>query len=262
MPARDLDLLIEAIREAGEIACGYVKTGAKAWDKSGDLGPVTEADLAVNDALHARLNGARPSYGWLSEETEDNAHRLTRPKVFIVDPIDGTRSFIKGERTWAHSLAISENGKVTVAAVYLPLLDKLYTAVAGQGAFLNGVAITVSDRAQLTGASVLAAEANYISTNWKGGIVPDVVQAYRPSLAYRMSLVAEGRHHAMLTMRDSWEWDIAAGDLITREAGGVVSDKRGKPLIFNNPHPKVKGVVAAGPQMHHDITQRLARWPE
>ncbi|MFY0681912.1 MAG: 3'(2'),5'-bisphosphate nucleotidase CysQ [Thalassovita sp.] len=262
MPAPDLDLLITAVREAGDIACGYAKTGAKSWDKPGDQGPVTEADLAVNEALHAQLTTARPDYGWLSEESDDTTARLNCKHVFIIDPLDGTRSFIEGAQTWAHSLAIAEDGQVKVAAVFLPLLDRLYTAVEGQGAFLNGAPIQVSDRVELTGASVLAASPNYRAMHWKEGAVPDVKQAYRPSLAYRMSLVAQGRYDAMLTTRDSWEWDIAAGDLITREAGGIVSDTRGAALTFNNPHPKLKGVVAAGASVHGQITERLAGRPD
>ncbi|MDX1781319.1 MAG: 3'(2'),5'-bisphosphate nucleotidase CysQ [Thalassovita sp.] len=262
MPATDLDLLIEAAKEAGAVACSFHGPAARAWDKPGNLGPVTEVDLAVNTVLRDRLTGARPAYGWLSEEDEDSAQRLTRKRVFIVDPLDGTRSFIAGSSTWALSLAVAENGIVTAAVVYLPEKDKLYSAAAGQGAFLNGQRIHASSRQQLTGAAVLAAKPNWAPDNWKNRQVPEVRQSNRPSLAYRLSLVAEGRYDAMLTLRDSWEWDIAAGDLILREAGAAVSDKRGAPLRFNNLHPKVRGVIAAAPGIHRDITSRLACWPE
>ncbi|SEQ00119.1 inositol monophosphatase family protein [Thalassovita taeanensis] len=260
MPAHDLQLLTDAARQAGRIATRYSGPTAKTWHKPGDLGPVTEADLAVNAMLHDTLTAARPTYGWLSEETEDTTTRLTRDRVFIIDPIDGTRSFIEGADTWAHSLAIAEHGQIIAAAVFLPLLDKLYTAAKGSGAFLNGEPIRASARTALIGASMLAAKPNYDARNWRGP-VPDVTRAYRPSLAYRLSLVAEGRYDAMLTLRDSWEWDIAAGDLILQEAGAITSDKRGHPLRFNNPRPMVKGVIAAGPAVHHDLTQHLAQWP-
>lgn len=262
MPGTDLDLLIGAAKEAGQIATRYSGKTAKAWDKPDDLGPVTEADLAVNEMLHRELGAARPDYGWLSEESEDSASRLTQDKVFIIDPIDGTRSFIEGADTWAHSLAIAENGVVTAAAVYLPLKGKLYSASAGRGAFLNGAPIRASARRDLTGASMIAAKPNFHPTNWRAQKVPEVKRAYRPSLAYRLSLVAEGRYDAMLTLRDSWEWDIAAGDLILREAGAITSDKRGNTLRFNNPFPQVKGVVAAAPGLHADLAGRLAQWPD
>lgn len=261
MPGTDLDLLIEAALESGRIATAFSGQHAKTWHKPGDLGPVTEADLAVNDMLHRELGAARPDYGWLSEETEDTERRLGKSRVFIIDPIDGTRSFIDGQDTWAHSLAIAENGQVTAAAVYLPLKNKMYTAAAGQGAFLNGVPIRASGRTELDGASLIAAKPNFHPHHWRGQQVPQVKRSYRPSLAYRLSLVAEGRYDAMLTLRDSWEWDIAAGDLILREAGALTGDKLGAPLRFNNPHPQVKGVVAAAPGLYADLSGRLARWP-
>ena len=129
MPAHDLALLTDAARAAGEIALRYWKNTLTVWDKA-DSSPVTEADLAVNDMLMAQLRGARPGYGWLSEETPDDTVRLNCEHVFIIDPIDGTRAFIAGERHFSHSLASARNGVVTAAVVYLPALDRLYTAAA------------------------------------------------------------------------------------------------------------------------------------
>ncbi|TAG15735.1 MAG: 3'(2'),5'-bisphosphate nucleotidase CysQ, partial [Rhodobacterales bacterium] len=125
---RDLALLTEAAREAGRIALRYWRREPKVWDKGGDHGPVTEADLAVNDMLKLMLLSARPDYGWLSEETPDDAARLSAETVFIIDPIDGTRAFVAGEETFAHSLAVAHQGKVTAGVVFLPALDKIYTA--------------------------------------------------------------------------------------------------------------------------------------
>jgi len=257
LPASDLDLLIEAARAAGEVAARFAGPKAKRWDKPGGLGPVTEADMAVNTLLAAHLRGARPDYGWLSEESEDSSARLERERVFIVDPIDGTRSFIEGSGTWAHALAVAEAGKITAAVVYLPMRDKLYAAALGQGATLNARPITVSARTDLAGAEVLAAKPNYAPEHWPRG-VPEVKRAYRPSLAYRLSLAAEGRYDAMLTLRDSWEWDIAAGALILDEAGARVSDRCAMPLRFNNPVPQVGGVVAANPALHAALAEALA----
>ncbi len=256
MPARDLPLLIEAVRRAGEVARGYTGSQAKSWEKPDGTGPVTEADLAVNDVLGDILRGARPDYGWLSEETEDDHSRLNQERVFILDPIDGTRSFMEGSNTWAHSLAVVEGGVVTAAVVYLPLRDKLYSAAQGQGAFLNDVSISVADRDDLTGATVLAAKPGLAEHHWRAG-VPQMNRTYRPSLAYRLSVVAEGRFDAMFTLRPTWEWDIAAGDLILREAGAVVSDRKAKPLRFNNPKPLLDGVVAANPSLHAALTEAL-----
>lgn len=256
MPETDLELLIDAAREAGRIARRYTGASAQSWDKPGGAGPVTEADIAVNDMLEAELRKARPDYGWLSEESADNAERQEAESVFIIDPIDGTRSFIEGSNTWAHSLAIARDGVVTAAVVYLPMRDKLYHAHRGKGAFLNDVAITPTSRDELTGAHVLAARPALERHHWQGS-VPDVKRSHRPSLAYRTALVAEGRYDAMLTLRPTWEWDIAAGDLILREAGAATSDRYGHDLRFNNPDPRLQGMVAGARGVHQKLTREL-----
>ncbi|WP_299850678.1 3'(2'),5'-bisphosphate nucleotidase CysQ [uncultured Roseovarius sp.] len=256
MPETDLELLIRAARSAGEIATGFSGQTARRWDKEGGAGPVTEADLAVNEMLESELRAARPDYGWLSEETEDDPVRLDCDRVFIVDPIDGTRSFIEGSRTWAHALAVAHKGVVTAAVVYLPQRNKLYAAAAGKGAHLNDAPIRVTGREDLSGSSMLAAKPNYAPEHWRG-TVPDVSRVYRPSLAYRTSLVAEGRFDAMLTLRPTWEWDVAAGDLILREAGAMTSDRAARALRFNNPVPQLNGILAANPVLHHEIAAAL-----
>ncbi len=257
MPETDLSLLIDAAREAGKIATRYSGRDARRWDKPKGAGPVTEADLAVNAMLEQRLPGARSGYGWLSEETEDNPDRLTRNRVFIVDPIDGTRSFAEGSSTWAHSLAVAEQGRVIAAVIYLPMRDMLFAAVRGGGATLNGAPIQVTTHVTESEAQVLAAKSNLDAGHWRDGQPPEFHRAYRPSLAYRMALVAQGRFDGMLTLRPSWEWDIAAGDLILREAGGRCTDRQGAPLRFNNPDPRVNGVLAAGPALHAALIDRL-----
>lgn len=256
MPGTDLDLLIDAAREAGRIASHFAGT-AQVWDKPGGAGPVTEADLAVNDMLERELRAARPDYGWLSEESDDNAERQSTERVFIIDPIDGTRSFIEGSNTWAHSLAIAEQGRIVAAVVFLPMRDKLYHAYEGGGAYLNNSVISPSVRQDLTGAHVLAARPALDAHHWQGD-VPDMKRSHRPSLAYRTALVAEGRYDAMLTLRPTWEWDIAAGDLILREAGAATSDRYGAHLQFNNPDPRVKGIVAGTRDVHKELTSALA----
>ncbi len=257
MPATDLPLLVDAALEAGKIATRYSGAQAQRWDKPDGTGPVTEADLAVNAMLEQFLPSARPGYGWLSEETEDSPHRLSRKNAFIIDPIDGTRSFADGARTWAHSFAVADQGEVTAAVIYLPMRDLLYAAAKGQGATLNGDPIQASPVPNLRGAEILAARPNMDTRHWRRGAVPEFERAYRPSLAYRMALVAQGRFDGMLTLRPSWEWDIAAGDLIIREAGGICSDRLGRPLRFNNPHPQLNGVIAAGTNIHEQISIQL-----
>lgn len=258
MPGADTDLLAEAARAAGQIATGYFKRDPQVWDKPGSQGPVTEADLAVDTMLRETLMAARPDYGWLSEETPDDEARLSSERVFIVDPIDGTRAFIEGNPTWSHSLAVAEGGKVTAAAVFLPMHDKLYLATRGTGATLNNLPMAVSGRDTLDDAEILAARPAMDPQHWKNAEVPRVKRQFRSSLAYRMALTAEGRKDAMLTLRATWEWDVAAGTLLIEEAGGIVTDRRGGALRFNNPTAQVDGVVAGGRAVQESLTQKLS----
>ncbi|WP_295313469.1 3'(2'),5'-bisphosphate nucleotidase CysQ [Roseobacter sp.] len=259
MQETDLALLSDAVRLAARVATSYTGKSARFWDKPDGAGPVTEADLAVNACLEATLRLARPDYGWLSEESEDTADRLSRETVFIVDPIDGTRSFQEGSRTWAHSVAIAHQGRITAGAICLPQRDKLYTAAEGSGAFLNGTPLSASAGREITGCELLAARPTTDPGHWHEGVVPGFRRAYRPSLAYRLGLVGEGRFDGMLTFRPTWEWDIAAGAIIVAEAGGVCSDKSGAALRFNNERPLLNGVVAAGRDMHPGLITALRR---
>jgi myo-inositol-1(or 4)-monophosphatase len=256
LPESDLDLLIGAAKAAGDIARHHKARGLDVEDKPDGAGPVTQADFAVDRALRETLTAARPDHGWLSEETEDDLQRLSSDRVFIVDPIDGTRSFINGESTWAHSLAIVENGAVTHGVVYLPEMDLLYSASITQGAFCNGEQLSVSNVGDIQDARVLATKPNMDPKHWRK-TAPGFARSHRPSLAYRLCLVAQGRYDAMLTLRPSWEWDIAAGALILAEAGARVTDRHGKALIFNNEMPQTAGVLGAERGLHQQIADGL-----
>lgn len=234
----------------------FWKKSPQVWDKDANAGPVTEADLAVNDMLASRLRAARPDYGWLSEESADTGDRQQAQRCFIVDPIDGTRSFIAGEETFAHSLAVAENGRVIAAVVYLPALDRLYSAASTCASLCDGQPIRASVRASSDGATLLATQHMLGEAYWPGG-VPPVKRSFRASLAYRLCLVAEGRHDGMVTLRDAWEWDIAAGSLIVQQAGAQATDRFGKMLRFNAPRPLAPGVLAAAPGLHADLLRRL-----
>lgn len=248
-PDPDLTLLVEAAEAAGDIARRHFRQDPETWDKGGDDGPVTEADIAIDRMLRSELLAARPDYGWLSEETEDTSERLHHDRVFVVDPIDGTRAFIEGQTAFAHSLAVVERGQVLSAVVFLPMQDKMFTAAKGAGAALNGDPLKASDPATPGQANILTTRANLAEQHWPGG-VPAFKRSYRPSLAYRLALVGTGRVDGMLSFRQTWEWDIAAGALIAAEAGAVVSDADGKGLHLNNRLPKINGILSAGPQLH------------
>ena len=255
MPETDLDLLLRAARAGGDIALRYWQTDFAVETKVGGS-PVSEADYAVDDFLRTTLTSARPGYAWLSEETEDDKSRLSSKTVFIVDPIDGTRAFIEGQRTWALSLAVVRCGRPIAAVIHLPVREKTYTAIAGMGAELNGAPILASGRKEPDGASILASRASLKPSQWPGGL-PRLDRHWRPSLAYRFCLVAEGRFDAVLTLRSAWEWDIAAGTLIAAEAGAKTTDLGGRSLTFNNEPAAASGVLSAHPTLHAALSERL-----
>ena len=253
--AADLALLTDAALAAGKIAMRHFRNGPRVWEKPGH-GPVTEADLAVNEMLQVRLGQARPVYGWLSEESPDTAARLECEHLFLIDPIDGTQAFIAGDTSFSHSLAVAQNGVVSAAVVYLPAQDKLYTATRAGQATLNGQTIACSARAGVKGASLLTPKANLAPDLWSGP-VPEVTRHFRASVAYRLCLVAEGAFDGILSLRQAWEWDIAAGGLIAETAGAIVSDRSGNRLTFNRQPPQSNGTLAASPGFHAELLARL-----
>lgn len=254
MPATDdLALVTQAATAAGEIALRHFGRAPRVWDKGQGQGPVSEVDLEIDAALRALLLGARPGYGWLSEETPDSPDRLRRDRVFIVDPLDGTRAYLDGKDGFAHPVCVVENGQTLAAAIHLPRLGQTYTAARGQGAFCNGAPIVVSDT--VAGARVLTARSQLDPALWPGG-VPGVSQHFRPALAWRMALTADGAFDAMLTLKPAWHWDIAAGALILAEAGGTATDGQGEPLVFNTADPRANGVIAANPALHMALMAR------
>lgn len=255
-PEEDLALLERAARAAGQIALRFWRQDPKSWDKADGAGPVTEADLAVNEELHALLTGARPGYGWLSEESEADPSRLDATHCFIIDPIDGTRAFIAGQEGFSHSLAVARGDRIVAAVVHLPVSGRCYAAHEGGAALLDGVPIAPTDRG-VEGASVLTYRAVSEPGYWKGGRVPGFRREFRPSLAWRLCLAAEGRFDAALSLRAAWEWDIAAGSLIAERAGAAVTDRHGQPMRFNSPRGMVDGLIVAGPRLHGELLAAL-----
>ena len=253
----DLTLLAEAARAAGEIALRYWQNDPKAWEKSEGAGPVTEADLEIDKMLARDLQAARPSYGWLSEESQDDPARLAAKRGFIVDPIDGTRAFMDGSGDFSHALAVVEDGLVRAAVVYLPAVGRLYAAARDGGALCNETPLRISGHAEEAGARILTTKVNFEPRYWPHG-APPVSRHFRSSLAYRLALVGEGRYDGMLTFRPTWEWDSAAGSLIAAEAGAKVCDREGQDLRFNRPDPRSAGVFAGSRALVDKFMARLS----
>lgn len=243
MPESDLKLIHDAAITAGEIAMSFYGNQPKQWDKGGGQGPVCEADLAIDAMLNERFSQERPDYAILSEETEDDKTRCHADEVFIIDPIDGTRSFLNKHENFATSIAIARDGVVTEAVVHLPAKGLIFSARLGAGAWLNGDPIQASKRVEIKGARMLASGSQTRNDLWRNG-PPPLERHFRSSLAYRLCLVAQGRFDGMMTLRPTWEWDVAAGDLICTEAGADVRTQDGVAPKYNSPSAKMNGMVA------------------
>jgi len=255
--AEELALLVRAAEDSGAIARRFWRQQPRVWDKGAE-GPVTEADLAVNAHLHATLTAARPGYGWLSEESPDEASRLDARRCFIVDPIDGTRAFVEGQQGFSHSLGLAEGDRMIAAVVHLPVSRVTYAATADGPALRNGTNIAASQHG-LEGARVLTTKANLQPEFWRGGTPPPVRREFRTSVAWRLCLVADGSFDAALSLRAAWEWDVAAGTLIAERAGAVATDRRGARMRFNSPEARTDGLIVAGPALHAALLERLAQ---
>ncbi len=247
----DEELLHAAVREAGALAATYFAGSANSWTKD-DGTPVSDADLAIDELLKERLHGARPGYGWLSEETKDTPDRLTYSRVWVIDPIDGTRAFLEGTEHWCIVAALVEHGRPVLGAVYLPLGDRMYAARLGAGAWLNGRRLAVSQRRELAGSRVIAHQGILRPERWRRPW-PSLNVSMTTALALRLCLVADGSYDAAVAIGEKSDWDLAAGDLIVHEAGGQVSDLDGGRLTYNRRKPRQAGLVACGTSLHDEV---------
>src|SRR5690554_6249940 len=212
--ADDLELLRTAAVAAGIIASNFFRRDVKSWNKE-NASPVSEADILVDRYLASSLLHARPDYGWLSEETADNPSRLQCERVFIVDPIDGTRGFLRGEDYWTISLAVVENGVPVAGVVYAPARDEMYDAYRGGGARLNGQPLVRTRRA---GAPPLIPAPGAVHQEMQAAGLHYTRGPAYPSLAYRLVQVATGKLDAAVARRGSQDWDIAGAALILAES--------------------------------------------
>lgn len=249
---RDRDLLADMARKGGEIARQHYELNeSKIWNKTNNS-PVTDADMAVNAFLYKELISARPDYGWLSEETKDDGSRQTKRRIFVIDPIDGTRAFIKRLPHFVVSIAIVENGRPVAGALYNPLTEELFDAHKNGGATRNGKPITVGTCDRVEGCRMIGYDFKFKALNW-----PDMMCQPRNSMAYRMALVASGDADATVAFTPKSDWDLAAAEIIASEAGAIVTDKQGEPLLYNRAHTENDGVICSGPLLHPLLVENV-----
>lgn len=251
----DLILLTEAAEAAADLALTFFRQDPKVWHKD-NASPVSEADYAVDTYLKTALRAARPDYGWLSEETEDDPGRLDRCRVFVIDPIDGTRGFLAGSDEWTISLAVVEDGQPLVAVLIQPTRARIFTATRDGGAWLDGRPLALERHVGLHRAKVAGPAA--LLTRLRHALGPMRDSGYVASLALRIAMVADGRLDLALAKAQAHDWDIAAADLVLREAGGVLLDVSGGPIVYNRPTPR-HGILAAGHPLLADEAAGLIR---
>ncbi len=236
-----------AVREAGALALPFFRPGARTtagiWSKAGGS-PVTEADVTVDTFLKIRLSEIVPEAAWLSEETHDDPVRLQRKLVWVVDPIDGTRAFLSGSPDWSIAVALLDENQPILGIVFAPVTAEYYEALRGSGTTLNGAPIAASVRLGLAGAR--AAGPNSLVEHLAGQVSGIVAAEKIPSLALRIARVAEGRIDLGLISANARDWDLAAADLVLREAGGTVTDLEGAAPCYNRADP-VHGQLIAAP---------------
>ena len=245
----DLSRVATIAEEAGRIAADRCETEYRRWDKSPGH-PVCDVDLEVDAFLNERLRALDPEAGWLSEETLDLSDRIERRRLWVIDPIDGTRDFLRERTGWCVSVALVEDRVPVLGVLAAPLRGELWTASRGEGSWRNGQRLQVSRRAELAGARVPADRVPETDR--------DLVPVDRPnSIALRIAMVAAGEADLVATLRWGFEWDIAAAALIAEEAGATVSGALGQPLAFNTASGEAFGVLAATPGIHAAAVARL-----
>ena len=251
----ELDVLIDVIRKAGLEALRFAVDGFKTIQKP-DQSPVTSADLAVNQILQSRLQSAFPQDGWLSEESPDSLDRLQKRRVWVVDPIDGTKAFISGEPEFCISVALIEEGRPVVASIFNPSTDELFTATRSGGLRLNDEPI--APPAAWDGRHpVIALNPWERQIGRFTSLEPSADTRPIRSIAWVLALAATDRIEAVATLEPENEWDVAAGALLIAEAGGTISDGRGHALTFNRSEPRYSGILATSPHCPDALMRQL-----
>jgi myo-inositol-1(or 4)-monophosphatase len=250
----DLERIALAVDSAQEVLRRFVADGFETARKSGG-DPVTEADLAVDSLLREML--LQPDEGWLSEETVDDPERLERSRVWIVDPLDGTKEFVTGIPEWCVSVGLVIDGFAVAGGIANPATGERVIGAVGQGVRCNGTPATVRDGDSLEGVEVLASNSEIKRGEWER--FEDAEFTVRPcgSVAYKMGLVAGALGDVTWTLVPKNEWDVAAGTALVLAAGGEVRRKDAEPLRFNRRDPLLPGLLAAGPRRMRLIEERL-----
>ena len=241
----ELKLAIDAAKKAGAIIMNYYKADYEIRDKSYH-NPVTTADHAADSCLKKMLMEARPEYGWLSEETVDSPDRLSKERVWVVDPLDGTKEFIEGVPNFVVSVALVENGIPIVGVLYNPVTKETFTAANGEGAHLNGESIQCMTKEDIGEMVILNSRSETRRGLWEpfNGVFGELRAI--GSVAYKLGITAAGHADIFASLRPKNEWDICAGNCIINEAGGKLIDLKGNLRVYNQANTLIEPGLIAG----------------
>jgi myo-inositol-1(or 4)-monophosphatase len=256
--SRELQLARAAALAAGEILRGYYRDRGFKIDQKGKDNPVTTADFAADRKLREMLQGGFPDYGWLSEETADDGARLRCARVWIVDPLDGTKEFIKGVPEFVVAIALAVEGVPVMGVSYNPIKDEMFDGIVGAGCRFKDQPAHVTATDALERATILASRSETSRGEWKAYEGKVTVRPVG-SVAYKLALVAAGQADATFTGSPKSEWDIAAGVALIKAAGGEVTDIHGHQMLFNKASVKVPGMIGSNGHLHVPIERLLGR---
>lgn len=250
----DITRIRYALYGAIRVLSAYTPGSVEVDNKGDSL--ITEADRSVNLAIHDCLDNE--DEGWLSEETIDDSARLDKARVWIVDPIDGTKEFVSGIPEWAVSVGLAEHGQPLAGGIVNPQTWEVFTGVIGAEVTRNDVPVHLSNHS-LHGARILASRSEAARGEWQQ--FDEAPFSYVPvgSIAYKLALVASGKADATFTLSPKNEWDIAAGMALIQAAGGQVVDTTGAPIILNKANTLSPGIIAGSPHLVQEILTYLQR---
>ncbi|MCY0093937.1 3'(2'),5'-bisphosphate nucleotidase CysQ [Hoeflea ulvae] len=255
--ADDLALMLEASRLAADIAMSHFRKDPEVWYKNEGRSPVSEADIAIDLLLRKMLTESRPDYGWLSEEAIDTEERLSHRRVFIIDPIDGTRAYVSGRPDWCVSIGLVEDGRPVAGVLAAPARGEVWLAHLGGGAFLDGVPLAMGDAAP-SQTPLRVAVPDVVATEMRPGAKDSLDKVPGgPSLALRVAAVAQGSLDGLYIRPRSSEWDLAAADCMLAETGHVLVDREGNRLVYNAPDPSRGLLVAASHEQAPGLLELL-----
>ena len=234
-----------AARNAGKILMKYYQSDNKEVKMKGVDNPVTIADNEADQYLCDFLTGEFPNDGWLSEETVDTDERLNKDRVWIVDPLDGTKEFIEGIPHFSVSIGLVYNSEPVVGVIYNPATDEMFSCQKGKGVYLNGNKVIVSKKNLLIDSKITVSRSELKRNEWEP--YKNNFKSIDPigSVAYKLALVSAGKYDIFATVAPKNEWDICAGDCLISEAGGVFKTINDKKIIYNQKKTLVTDTIIA-----------------